>query len=119
VAGYDNGAPDYRYVPVRRLALYIQQSVYRGTRWAVFEPNDEDLWASLRLNIGAFMDDLFRRGAFQGNTASQAYFVKADHETTTQYDIDHGIVNVLIGFAPLKPAEFVVISLTQMAGQGT
>ena len=81
------------------------------------EPNDEDLWASLRLNIGSFMTTLFRQGAFQGSTPSQAFFVKVDHETTTQADINNGIVNVLVGFAPLKPAEFVVVKISQAAGQ--
>jgi phage tail sheath protein FI len=102
---------------VRRLALYIEESLYRGTKWAVFEPNDEPLWSQLRLNIGAFMQDLFRKGAFQGQTPHDAYFVKCDKETTTQSDINLGIVNVLVGFAPLKPAEFVVIQIQQMAGQ--
>ncbi len=108
--------PEYRYVPVRRTAIFIEQSIYNGIQWAVFEPNDEDLWASLRLNIGAFMMTLFRAGAFQGTTPSQAFFVKCDSQTTTQADIDTGVVNVLVGFAPLKPAEFVVIKISQKAG---
>ncbi len=108
--------PEYRYVPVRRTAIFIEQSIYNGIQWAVFEPNDEDLWASLRLNIGAFMMTLFRAGAFQGTTPSQAFFVKADSQTTTQADIDAGVVNVMVGFAPLKPAEFVVIKISQKAG---
>ncbi len=82
----------------------------------VFEPNDEPLWAQIRLNVGAFMQDLFRQGAFQGSTPSEAYFVKCDSETTTQADINLGIVNILVGFAPLKPAEFVVIKIQQIAG---
>jgi len=108
--------PEYRYVPVRRTAIFIEQSIYNGIQWAVFEPNDDDLWASLRLNIGAFMMTLFRAGAFQGTTPSQAFFVKCDNQTTTQADIDAGVVNVLVGFAPLKPAEFVVIKISQKAG---
>jgi phage tail sheath protein FI len=83
----------------------------------VFEPNDEPLWASLRLNIGSFMNGLFRNGAFQGQTPAQAYLVKCDSETTTQQDIDNGVVNVLVGFAPLLPAEFVVLQIQQLAGQ--
>jgi len=83
----------------------------------VFEPNDESLWAQIRLNVGAFMHNLFRQGAFQGKSAREAYFVKCDSETTTQNDIDQGIVNILVGFAPLKPAEFVIIQIQQMAGQ--
>ena len=109
--------PEYRYVPVRRTAIFIEQSIYNGIQWAVFEPNDEDLWASLRLNIGAFMMTLFRAGAFQGATPSQAFFVKCDAQTTTQPDIDAGVVNVLVGFAPLKPAEFVVIKISQITAQ--
>ncbi|TAK09729.1 MAG: phage tail sheath family protein [Candidatus Manganitrophaceae bacterium] len=108
--------PEYRYVPVRRTAIFIEQSIYNGIQWAVFEPNDDDLWASLRLNIGAFMMSLFRAGAFQGTTPSQAFFVKCDSQTTTQADIDAGVVNVMVGFAPLKPAEFVVIKISQKAG---
>ena len=96
---------------------YIEESLYRGTQWVVFEPNDEPLWAQIRLNVGAFMHDLFRQGAFQGTTPREAYFVKCDSETTTQDDINRGIVNILVGFAPLKPAEFVVIQIQQIAGQ--
>jgi phage tail sheath protein FI len=109
--------PEYRYVPVRRTAIYLEQSIYNGIQWAVFEPNDEDLWASLRLNIGAFMMLQFRAGAFQGKTPKDAFFVKCDETTTTQADIDAGTVNILVGFAPLKPAEFVVLRLTQIVGQ--
>jgi len=110
-------ADEYKYVPVRRLALYIEESLYRGTQWVVFEPNDEPLWAQIRLNIGAFMHGLFRQGAFQGKTPRDAYFVKCDKETTTQNDIDLGIVNIVVGFAPLKPAEFVIIKIQQIAGK--
>jgi phage tail sheath protein FI len=115
--GSDQLADDYKYIPVRRLALYIEESLFRGTQWVVFEPNDNPLWAQIRLNVGAFMQNLFRQGAFQGKTPTDAYFVKCDSETTTQNDIDLGIVNIVVGFAPLKPAEFVVIQLQQMAGQ--
>jgi phage tail sheath protein FI len=115
--GDDRLASEWKYVPVRRTALFIEESLYRGTQWVVFEPNDEPLWAQIRLNGGAFMQNLFRQGAFQGKTPAEAYFVKCDKETTTQSDINLGIVNVLVGFAPLKPAEFVVIKLQQIAGQ--
>jgi phage tail sheath protein FI len=115
--GADQLADEYKYIPVRRLALYIEESLYRGTQWVVFEPNDEPLWAQIRLNVGAFMHGLFRQGAFQGQTPRDAYFVKCDKETTTQTDINLGVVNILVGFAPLKPAEFVVIKIQQMAGQ--
>ncbi len=115
--GADQLADEYKYVPVRRLVLFIEESLYRGTKWVVFEPNDEPLWAQIRLNVGAFMHNLFRQGAFQGQSPSEAYFVKCDSETTTQNDINLGIVNIIVGFAPLKPAEFVIISIQQMAGQ--
>lgn len=109
--------PEYKYISVRRMAIMLRVSIYNGIQWAVFEPNDEELWSQLRLNIGSFMMTLFRQGAFQGSTASQAFFVKCDSETTTQADIDLGIVNVLVGFAPLKPAEFVVVKISQKAGE--
>ncbi|NEO98509.1 MAG: phage tail sheath family protein [Symploca sp. SIO2E9] len=115
--GDDRLASEWKYIPVRRLALYLQETLYRNTQWAVFEPNDEPLWAQLRLNIGAFMQNLFKQGAFQGSSPKDAYFVKCDKETTTQYDIDRGIVNIIIGFAPLKPAEFVILKFQQIAGQ--
>jgi phage tail sheath protein FI len=92
--GADRLASEWKYIPVRRTALYIEESLYRGTQWVVFEPNDEPLWAQIRLNVGAFMHDLFRQGAFQGTSPREAYFVKCDKETTTQNDIDQGIVNV-------------------------
>ncbi|MCG8597661.1 MAG: phage tail sheath subtilisin-like domain-containing protein [Kiloniellales bacterium] len=115
--GADQLGDEYKYVPVRRLALFIEESLFRGTQWVVFEPNDEPLWAQIRLNVGAFMRNLFRQGAFQGSSPRDAYFVKVDKETTTQNDVNLGIVNVVVGFAPLKPAEFVVIKIQQMAGQ--
>jgi len=116
--GFDNsGNDDYKYVPVRRCALYLEESLYRGLKWVVFEPNDEPLWAQIRLNVGAFMHGLFRQGAFKGQTPRDAYFVKCDQETTTQNDINLGRVHIWVGFAPLKPAEFVVLYLQQMAGQ--
>lgn len=118
MVGFDNsGNDDYKYLSIRRLALYIEESLYRGLKWAVFEPNDAPLWRQLRSTAGAFMNNLFRQGAFAGEKASDAYFVKVDRDTTTQNDINLGIVNVLIGFAPLKPAEFVVITLQQQAGE--
>lgn len=115
--GADQLASEWKYIPVRRLALYIEESLFRGTQWVVFEPNDEPTWAQIRLNLGAFMQNLFRQGAFQGQSPRDAYFVKCDKETTTQDDINRGVVNIVIGFAPLKPAEFVVIKIQQIAGQ--
>jgi phage tail sheath protein FI len=108
---------EWNYIPVRRMAILLRVSIYRGIQWAVFEPNDEPLWAALRLNITSFMMTLYRRGAFQGGKPSDAFFVKCDGETTTQDDINAGIVNIQIGFAPLKPAEFIVVQISQKAGQ--
>jgi phage tail sheath protein FI len=116
LVGADQMASEWKYVPVRRLALMLEESLFRGTKWVVFEPNDEPLWAKIRLNVGAFMMSLFRQGAFQGTSPKDAFFVKCDAETTTQDDRNKGIVNILVGFAPLKPAEFVVISIQQIAG---
>jgi hypothetical protein len=115
--GSDQQASEWKYIPVRRLALFLEESLFRGLKWVVFEPNDEPLWSQIRLNVGAFMQNLFRQGAFQGKTPAEAYFVKCDKETTTQNDINLGIVNVVVGFAPLKPAEFVIIKIQQLAGQ--
>jgi len=114
--GADQMGSEWKYVPIRRLALMLEESLFRGTKWVVFEPNDEPLWANIRLNVGAYMNSLFRQGAFQGATPKEAYFVKCDGETTNQDDRNKGIVNIQVGFAPLKPAEFVVISIQQIAG---
>jgi phage tail sheath protein FI len=107
----------WRYVPVRRMAIFLRASIYYGIQWAVFEPNDETLWAALRLNIRSFMLTQFRAGAFQGSKPDEAFFVQCDSSTTTQQDIDNGVVNILVGFAPLKPAEFVVVKLSQKVNQ--
>ncbi|HEY9604355.1 MAG TPA: phage tail sheath subtilisin-like domain-containing protein [Allocoleopsis sp.] len=115
--GDDRLTDEWKYIPVRRLALFLEESLYRNTQWVVFEPNDEPLWAQIRLNIGVFMHSLFRQGAFQGQKPEDAYFVKCDKETTTQNDINLGIVNIIVGFAPLKPAEFVILKIQQIAGQ--
>lgn len=115
--GADVAASQWKYVPVRRLALMIEETLFRSTQWAVFEPNDEDLWAQLRLSVESFMHDLFRQGAFQGTKPSETYLVKIDSQTTTQHDIDRGRVNIVVGFAPLKPAEFVIIQIKQLAGE--
>lgn len=118
MAGFDNsGESDYKYVPVRRTALFIEESLYRGLQFALFEPNDEPLWAQIRLAAGAFMQNMFRQGAFQGSKASDAYDVRCDSSTTTQNDINLGRVNVIVAFAPLRPAEFVVLTIRQLAGQ--
>lgn len=117
LVGADQMASEWKYIPVRRLALFLEESLFRGTKWTVFEPNDEPLWSQIRLNIGAFMHNLFIQGAFQGTSPRDAYMVKCDKETTTQNHINLGIVNIVVGFAPLKPAEFVIINIQQLAGQ--
>ncbi len=116
--GFDNsGDDDFKYIPVRRFELFIESSLVAGLRFAVFEPNAEPLWSTIRLSVTAFMNNLFRQGAFAGTTTRDSFFVKVDSETTTATDINLGIVNVVVGFAPLKPAEFVVITIQQQAGQ--
>lgn len=107
----------WRYVPVRRMALFLEQTLYANLKWVIFEPNDEPLWTAITMSINAFMLGLFKQGAFQGDTPSKAFFVLCNSQTTTQADIDNGIVNIVVGFAPLKPAEFVIITITQIAGQ--
>jgi uncharacterized protein len=110
--------PEWRYIPVRRTAMMIEESIYQGIQWAVFEPNDHRLWGSLRLNIETFMTGLYRAGAFQGEKASDAFFVRCGlNDTMTQGDIDAGQVIVLVGFAPVKPAEFVIVRLQQIVGR--
>lgn len=116
--GADVAESQWKYIPVRRAALYIEESLRRGTQWVVFEPNAEPLWASIRLNVGAFMAGLYRQGAFAGSTPDQAYLVKCDAENNPPSQVALGIVNILVGFAPLYPAEFVLISIEQLAGQG-
>jgi phage tail sheath protein FI len=117
LAGSDDLGSEWKYIPIRRFALFLEESLFRGTKWAVFEPNDEPLWAQVRLNLNAFMMGLFRQGAFQGSTPKDAFYVKCDAETTTQADRNLGIVNIEVGFAPLKPAEFVIIKIQQIAGE--
>jgi phage tail sheath protein FI len=117
LAGGDSSASQWTYVSVRRLALFLEQSLEQGLKWVVFEPNAEPLWAQIRLAVAAFMQTLFTQGAFAGTTPQSAYFVKCDSETTTQSDIDQGVVNIQVGFAPQTPAEFVIISIQQLANQ--
>jgi uncharacterized protein len=117
VDGDNSFASEWKFIPVRRTALFIEASISNGLQWAVTEPNNEQLWAKIRWVIGSFMEDLFRAGAFLGIKSDQAYFVKCDADTTTRNDIDNGIVNIIVGFAPLKPAEFVIINIKQLADQ--
>jgi phage tail sheath protein FI len=112
-----NTDEQWRYVPVRRMALFLEQTLYANLGWVVFEPNAEPLWTAIRMSITAFMLGLFRQNAFAGITPSQAFFVRCDNQTTTPEDVNNGIVNIVVGFAPLKPAEFVIITITQIAGQ--
>lgn len=116
--GADAQASDWKYIPVRRLAYTIEESVARGIKWAAFEANDRALWAQIELSVSAFMHTLFTQGAFQGAAPSQAYFVKCDNTTTTPVDMENGIVNIVIGFAPMHPAEFVMLTLQQTALSG-
>src|SRR5208282_3423752 len=109
IAGATAAGSQWQYVSIRRLALYIESSLYQGTQWAVFEPNAEPLWAAVRLSIGSFMQSLFLLGAFAGTSKQQAYFVKCDAENNPDYTVSQGILNITVGFAPLYPAEFVVI----------
>jgi phage tail sheath protein FI len=109
--------PEWKYVGIRRLAVSIEDSVYRGTQWAVFEPNNEALWSRIRSSVEGLMQGLFQRGEFKGTKPEQGYFVKCGIETTTQADIDRGVVNILVGYAPLKSAEFVILRIQQGAGR--
>jgi phage tail sheath protein FI len=115
--GSDALASDWKYVPVRRTALFLEESLMRGLAWTAFGPNDESLWSKVRLSAGAFMNKLFRAGAFTGASPKNAYFVKCDGETNTASDINNGLANLVVGFAPLKPAEFVVIKIVFAAQQ--
>lgn len=114
--GQDQRASEWKYVPVRRLALLIEESVCRASRWSVFEPNGEPLWAQLRLSVAGFLNRMFRQGAFQGRSDRDAYFVNCGRDTTTEADMDRGIVNVIVGFAALKPAEFLILRIRLAAG---
>ena len=117
LAGDDQHSSEWKYISVRRTALYIEESLHGSLKWAVFEPNAEPLWTQIRRDAESFMLGLFRQGAFQGVTSSDAYFVKCGSDTTTQNDVDQGLVNIIIGFAPLKPAEFVIITLQQLTAK--
>jgi phage tail sheath protein FI len=115
--GADVLASDWKYIPVRRLGFHIEESVVRGTKWAVFEPNAPQLWAQITASVSNFMQTLFTQGAFKGATPGQAYFVRCDNNTTTPTDIANGVINIAVGFAPINPAEFVVLYIQQMSAQ--
>lgn len=115
LAGADLLASDWKYVPVRRLALFIEQSLARGLKWTVFEPNAEPLWSAVRLQADSFMSDLFRQGAFMGASPQDAYSIQCDATTTTPTDIEAGIVNLIVAFAPVEPAEFILLQIQLQA----
>lgn len=117
LAGTDSADSEWKYLPVRRLALHVEESLRRGLQWVVFEPNNDQLWQQIRLNVSGYLDPLFRKGAFHGSTPREAYFVKCDGETTSPEDVERGVVNVVVGIAPVKPAEFVIVTIQQMTGQ--
>jgi len=114
--GDNRSASEWKYLSVRRTALFIEESLHRGLRWVAFERNDETLWSAIRVSIESFMNELYRSGAFRGLSSRQAFFVKCDRETTTQSDIDRGRVNLVVGFAPHRPAEFVIVTIRKSAG---
>jgi len=105
--------PSWKYINVRRLFLYVEQSIEEGTEWAVFESNDKDLWARVRQSVENFLTTVWRDGGLQGSTADEAFYVKCGEETMTQDDIDNGRLIVEIGISPVKPAEFVVFRIGQ------
>jgi uncharacterized protein len=117
LSGADQTDSQWKYVNVRRLTDYIEESLFQSLKWVVFEPNDESTWSQIRLEVNSFMAGLFASGAFQGATPDKAFFVHCDATTTTATDIDRGIVNIVVGFAPVKPAEFVILQIEQIAGQ--
>lgn len=104
------------YVNVRRLLLFVERSLERGLEWVVFEPNGESLWAQIRLSVSSFMNHLWRMGALRGAVPRDAYFVSCGADTNSEADVDLGRVNVLVGFAPLKPAEFVIVRIGLKTG---
>ncbi|RKT89234.1 hypothetical protein SAMN05421805_1358 [Saccharopolyspora antimicrobica] len=117
LAGADSVDSEWKYLPVRRLALHVEESLRRGLQWVVFEPNDDQLWQQIRLSASGYLHALFRQGAFRGRTPREAYFVKCDSDTTTEADVERGVVNVVVGIAPVKPAEFVIVTIQQLTGQ--
>jgi hypothetical protein len=115
LAGATRGEPEWAYVQIRRLAIFLEHSLDEGLAWVVFEPNDEPLWTSVRQSVEAFFASYFRKGAFAGRTPGEAYYVKCGPDTMTQDEIDSGVVNILVGFAPLRPAEFVTFRIQRRA----
>ncbi len=111
-AGSATNNSGYQYINIRRLAIFIEQSLQSGLQWVVFEPNAPPLWASIRLTVNSFLMELWKQGAFQGTKPEQAFFVKCDATTMTQADLDNGRLNLQIGFAPIEPAEFLILTIS-------
>ena len=105
--------PEWKYVNVRRLFIFLEDSIDKGMQWAVFEPNNEKLWARLRQSVSDFLLSLWRQGTFPGSRPEAAFFVKCDRTTITQSDVDQGRLICVIGVAALKPAEFVIFRIGQ------
>jgi hypothetical protein len=116
-ANTNTAQQQWKYVAVRRTALFIEQTLYANLTWAVFQPNAQPLWTALTAEVSAFMLSLFRQGAFAGTKPSESFLVQCDETTTTPQDVANGVVNILVGFAPLEPAEFVIVQIAQLAGQ--
>jgi phage tail sheath protein FI len=108
--------PDWKYINVRRLFIFVEESIEEATQWVVFEPNDEPLWARVRRSVSDFLTRLWMDGMLQGRAKEEAYFVRCDRSTMTQADIDNGRLIMLIGIAPVKPAEFVIFRIGQWTG---
>jgi uncharacterized protein len=116
IGGDDNG--EWRYIPIRRLFLFLRESIDQGTQWTVFEPNTPSLWAKITLNVGAFLTNVWRDGALAGATPAEAFYVKCDAETNPPEVRDAGRVVTEIGVAVIKPAEFIIFRISQWAGPG-
>ncbi|HEY3571580.1 MAG TPA: phage tail sheath C-terminal domain-containing protein [Thermoanaerobaculia bacterium] len=117
LAGADQIESEWKYIPVRRLIDYIEQSLVQSLKWAVFQPNGPQLWTQISVEVGTFLSGLYSQGALYGATPSQAYFVNCDSTTTTPTDMAQGIVNIVVGVAPVDPAEFVILTIQQIVGQ--
>ena len=109
---------DVKYINVRRLFLSLKDSLNEGTQWAVFEPNDPELWAKIRRNVNAYLTGVWRSGALFGTTPQEAFFVKCDEENNPSEVRDLGQVIIEVGVAPVKPAEFVIFRISQWTGSG-
>ncbi|NEQ33116.1 MAG: phage tail sheath family protein, partial [Leptolyngbya sp. SIO4C5] len=104
---------DWRYISVRRLMSYIEKSIEEGTQWAVFEPNDEDLWARVTRTVKNFLERIWRSGALFGSTPEEAFYVKCDADLNTPETMKLGLLYVEVGVSPVRPAEFVVFRISQ------